>query len=183
MRMSIRRRKTKGRALPGPKVAMLGVAMAAFATMPATLAAETGPAGTWLTESGNAKVHIAPCTDIQGARAVARDPDGVGAGVEYCGEIVWLAEPLNAEGEPVTDANNPEPALRDRPVLGLVILYGFVAPEEGEPWEGGRIYNPEDGETYRAVMTVRDGGRRLGVRGYVGLPLLGQTQVWTRDAP
>lgn len=142
-----------------------------------SVAQAADPTGVWLTEDGDAKVRIAACDALPAAAGRESEPQ------EHCGEIVWLAEPTNPQGRPVVDRNNPDPALRERPILGLLILHGFVAAPPGEPWEGGRIYNPKDGEVYRAVLTPRDGGDRLEVRGYVGLPLFGQTQVWSRHAP
>lgn len=133
--------------------------------------------GIWLTGDGDARVHIAACSELSAAADRESGPQ------EHCGEIVWLQDPLTPEGSPAVDRNNPDPALRERPILGLVILHDFTPAPPGEPWEGGRIYNPKDGEVYRAVLTPRDGGDRLEVRGYVGLPLFGQTQVWTRHAP
>ncbi|MDP6689178.1 MAG: DUF2147 domain-containing protein, partial [Alphaproteobacteria bacterium] len=54
-----------------------------------------------------------------------------------------------------------------------------MAGEEANVWNDGTIYNPEDGEIYSCTMTLVD-GRTLKVRGDVGLPLFGKTQVWTR---
>lgn len=122
--------------------------------------ADVGPIGVWLTESGSGHVEIAPC------------------GPALCGKIVWLKEPLTEKGEPKTDRHNPDEALRPRPILGLPMLDGFVAASGGG-WEGGTIYNPEEGKTYKCVMSLDD-PNKLRVRGYVGIPLLGKTQIWTR---
>jgi len=46
-------------------------------------------------------------------------------------------------------------------------------------WEGGRIYNPEDGRKYRCKLWL-DGENRLKLRGYVGMSLLGKTETWIR---
>jgi len=134
---------------------------ALFALLFATATqADTSPVGIWLTESGSGHVEIAPC------------------GARLCGKIVWLKEPLTEKGEPKTDGNNPNEAQRQRPILGLAMLEGFVPATSGG-WEGGTIYNPEDGKTYKCVLALED-SNRLRVRGYVGIPLLGQTQIWTR---
>lgn len=133
--------------------------------------ADQGAEGIWLTEGGRGKVRIAPCGEFPGLR---------GASDDLCGAIVWLQEPDNAAGQPKTDRNNPEPALQDRPIVGLPILAGFKPAAEPGRWEGGRIYNPEDGETYKSTLALRNGGAQLEVRGYVGLPIFGKSQVWTR---
>ena len=118
-------------------------------------------------------------------------PDGKGAvkivhcGTCYCGRIVRLSEPAyppddgqGMGGRPRVDRNNPDPALRSRPALGLQVLDGFAftAPDR---WEGGTIYDPESGNTYkgRLMLTAPD---CLRVRGYIGITLFGRTSVWTR---
>lgn len=123
--------------------------------------AET-PVGTWLTEEGKSRIEISRC------------------GEELCGRIVWLREPNEPDGSPKLDDENPDPQLRDRPILGLQILSGFTrASEDGTEWEDGTIYNPENGKTYSCTIAVREDGT-LRVRGYVGIPLLGETQIWQR---
>lgn len=116
--------------------------------------------GLWATEGGKSHVEIAPC------------------GEKLCGSIVWLKEPLDDEGAAKTDKNNPDEALRDRPIVGLPLLAGFVPGEAANEWVDGTIYNPEDGETYSCTMTLQSDGS-LKVRGYVGLPIFGKSQIWT----
>ena len=117
--------------------------------------------GVWATEGGKSHVTIASC------------------GGKLCGTIVWLKEPLDDKGEPKHDANNPDAALQDRPIIGLPLLANFVAGEETDVWADGTIYNPEDGEIYSCTLTLLD-AETLKVRGYVGLPLFGKTQIWKR---
>ena len=50
---------------------------------------------------------------------------------------------------------------------------------DGSRFSGGRIVDPEAAKTYRASLTL-DGASRLRVRGYIGIPALGRTQVWMR---
>jgi uncharacterized protein (DUF2147 family) len=105
-------------------------------------------------------------------------------GVDYCGRLSYLKEPLypatNENGmgnKPLVDRKNPNPSLRQRPLLGLTIFQGFHYVGDST-WEGGRIYNPDDGRVYRGRITLW--GDTLKMRGYIGLPLLGRTQIWTR---
>ena len=99
-------------------------------------------------------------------------------GDRLCGRIAALDEPLDEEGKEKLDKNNPEPALQSRPLLGMDLVAGFVRAGK-KKWEDGTIYDPRDGKTYKCVMKLqRDGS--LKVRGYVGIPLLGKTVVWTR---
>jgi uncharacterized protein (DUF2147 family) len=69
------------------------------------------------------------------------------------------------------DDNNPEPALQDRPVLGLELLSDYRF--DGKRWSG-RIYDPKSGNTYSSRMSRA--GERLEIRGYIGVPMLGRTQ-------
>lgn len=124
-------------------------------------AASASAVGLWATEGGKSHVRIAPC------------------GKALCGNIVWLKEPLNDQGKPKVDSENPDEELKKRPILGLKLLNGFLPDEdEAQHWVDGEIYNPEDGETYSCTMTLQEDGS-LKVRGYVGLPLFGKTQIWT----
>jgi uncharacterized protein (DUF2147 family) len=107
-------------------------------------------------------------------------------GAEYCGKISYLQEPEYPQddermpGRPKIDRQNPDPRLRSRPLLGLALMEGFHY-EGSNTWRG-RIYNPEDGRTYKCKLSL-DGKNRLNVRGYLGISLLGRTQNWTRQAP
>jgi uncharacterized protein (DUF2147 family) len=48
-------------------------------------------------------------------------------------------------------------------------------------WNGGTIYDPENGKTYNCKIAIRD-GNKLDVRGYIGISLLGRTETWFRVA-
>jgi uncharacterized protein (DUF2147 family) len=122
----------------------------------ATGAAHAAPApvtGRWLTEEGKAIVEIAPC------------------GAQLCGRIARVLKPR--PGGPAVDANNPDPALRNRPIEGISLLSGFTAA--GDRWKG-RIYDPESGRTYRSELRAE--GTTLKVKGCWGPFCRGQD--WTR---
>ena len=96
---------------------------------------------------------------------------------EYlCGRLVSLTVPFDDDGAPRKDNNNADESLRDRPLAGIEFLTGFTYDESKESWSGGRIYNARDGKTYQSTMIFKDG--ELKVRGFVGIPLFGQTDVW-----
>lgn len=98
-------------------------------------------------------------------------------GATYSGSIIFLKVPLEKDGTPKLDKENPDPSKRKQPILGLEFLTGF-SYSNGQ-WTGGTIYDPESGKTYTAKMYFT--GENLEVRGYVlGLPFLGRSQIWTR---
>ena len=99
------------------------------------------------------------------------------SGNDYNGKIVWLAEPDGPDGNPATDSNNPDKALRSRQLLGLNMLSGLKA--NGTEYSGGKIYHPGNGKTYNCSMTVE--GDVLKVRGSLDKKgLLGRTMDWFR---
>ncbi len=65
---------------------------------------------------------------------------------------------------------------KDQPIVGMVILWGLS--RDGQKWSGGHILDPDNGSTYRCFLEPAEGGAKLKVRGYIGLALLGRTQVW-----
>jgi uncharacterized protein (DUF2147 family) len=69
---------------------------------------------------------------------------------------------------------------KNQPKIGLEIIRGGRKAEGKDVWEGGKILDPENGKQYSLRLTPLDAGRKLEVRGYIGAPLLGRTQVWHR---
>jgi uncharacterized protein (DUF2147 family) len=96
----------------------------------------------------------------------------------YYGKIIWLKNPLNEYGRPRLDKKNQNEQLRNKPLIGSVMLRDFVFDEEDQ-WSGGRIYNPEDGKEYRAHLKLKD-PRTLSVRGYIGFSWIGKTDMWLK---
>lgn len=76
------------------------------------------------------------------------------------------------------DNKNPDASLRSRSLCGLVIGTQFQASDSSHA-SGGRVYDPKSGNTYRGGMALD--GEVLHLRGYVGLPLFGRTEVWRRN--
>ncbi len=81
-------------------------------------------------------------------------------------------------GKEKVDRENPDPALRSRPVIGLRIFEGFTYDGDGR-WKNGTIYDPASGKTYSCKIRLQDDGS-LKVRGFIGISLLGRTEIWTR---
>ena len=62
-------------------------------------------------------------------------------------------------------------------ILGMVIIRNFHP--EGEDWVGGTVVDPENGKEYKGKIWS-EGNDKLHMRGYIGISLLGRTEVWTR---
>jgi uncharacterized protein (DUF2147 family) len=118
------------------------------------------PTGLWYAEGGAAQVAIEPCGD------------------GLCGRVASLRSPFDEDGCDLRDKYNPDPTLRDRRVEGLTILWG-LRPTSDETWDGGQIYDPSSGATYRCTAGFLDPDR-LWLRGYLGIRLLGRTTTWVR---
>ena len=124
----------------------------------------------------------------------ATDPEGAGGqahveifvdGDRYAGKIVWLVQPVYPDddeqgmaGQPKVDRENPDPGLRERPIIGLQMLEGFRYAGKGT-WHKGTIYDPDNGKTYKSKLRLSEEGV-LKVRGYIGFSFIGRTSIWTR---
>ena len=67
--------------------------------------------------------------------------------------------------------------LKDKPVLGMIIIRDF-RPQD-DRWVGGTVLDPKNGKIYKGKIWAV-GADRLRMRGFVGIPLLGRSQTWTR---
>jgi uncharacterized protein (DUF2147 family) len=72
-----------------------------------------------------------------------------------------------------------EGANKDQPVLGMTIINGLK--KDDDSWSGGTVLDPHNGKTYKAKITMKDDGKKLEMRGYIGMPLLGRSQTWLRE--
>jgi len=92
------------------------------------------PLGTWAMEGGKVTVQVSSC------------------GGALCGRIIGLNKPFDKHGNPKLDKDNPDPALRRRPVIGLTLFRDMKQTGDNQ-WEG-QIYVPDDGRTYDAIVYV-----------------------------
>lgn len=97
-------------------------------------------------------------------------------GAEYIGKITWLKD-QTPEGKPILDAQNSDPKLRTRPILGLSILDGLKFSDG--VWKNGEIYDPKNGKTYSCEVKLKS-DKILEVKGYIGFSFVGRTVEWTR---
>ncbi len=87
----------------------------------------------------------------------------------------YIAGSVN--GSVKEDVKNPDNAQRGKNLLHKPIIQNLKF--DGKVWTGGTIYNPNDGNTYSVTITPGD-GNTLYLRGFLGLPMFGMTQTWTR---
>jgi uncharacterized protein (DUF2147 family) len=117
------------------------------------------PAGVWFIEPDSA-LRIFDCGGL------------------LCGSVVWLRNVHDPAGQIQRDKNNPDPALRQRLVCGLTVLWG-LRPNGAGKWTGGWFYNPDDGTTYRSSAVIRSADTIV-ARIYLGIPLFGETRILRR---
>ena len=110
--------------------------------------------GEWMNEQKDAKFQIIK-------------QDG-----SYFGKIIW------GTGDQNKDSKNPDSKLRNRALIGLVILKNFVFDGKNT-WEDGTIYDPREGKTYSCNITLK-GINQMHLRGFVGISLFGRTEIWHR---
>ena len=133
----------------------------------ATLAqAQNSPVGRWKTiddATGKPKSLI----------EITPQPDGTLQGVV---RLVYFSD--QGTNDPI--CKKCEGERHDQPVVGMTVLWGVK--QDGSSWDGGQILDPGNGKTYKVKLTLADGGQKLDVRGYIGMPMLGRTQTWVRKA-
>jgi uncharacterized protein (DUF2147 family) len=99
---------------------------------------------------------------------------------ENNGELRGKIEKLFLDiGEKNPKCNKCEGAQKDQPIIGMTILSGMK--QEGTEYGDGQILDPANGKVYKSRMSLADNGKKLNVRGYIGMPMLGRTQTWLRE--
>lgn len=94
------------------------------------------------------------------------------SGGEYYGKLSWIKDAAKL------DDKNPEPALRKRKLLNMIILTKLNYYADNREWQDGKIYDAESGKTYKCKAWLD--GSDLMLRGYVGVSLIGRTEKFTR---
>ena len=95
---------------------------------------------------------------------------------EYLGTVVAVFSPPAESSNPLCEECKGE--LKNKPIVGMTILRGVKRSPDG--YSAGEILDPDEGRMYRCRIALIDGGRKLDVRGYVGIPLFGRSQTWIR---
>jgi uncharacterized protein (DUF2147 family) len=147
------------------RIFMVKVLLATVFMVSALFAATDSVVGTWKTiddETGNVK-SLVEITEDNG---------------EYKGKIVKLFRKADEDQDPKCDKCSGDK--KDKPMLGLEILWGLKKDSDGK-YAGGEIMDPKKGKTYSCKMELVDDGKKLKVRGFLGFSLLGRTQTWERQ--
>jgi uncharacterized protein (DUF2147 family) len=142
---------------------ILTATIAALLSMSAW-AADNSPIGLWKTiddETGKPK-SLVRITESNG---------------EFKGKIEKLFRPADQDQNP--KCVKCEDANKDQPIIGMTILTGMK--QDGDEYSGGHILDPNKGKIYKSKMSVIEDGKKLKLRGYIGTPLLGRTQIWLRE--
>lgn len=137
------------------------VAAAACIVLPA-LAQSMSPVGAWNTIDDETKK----------VKSVVRitEKDGV-----ISGAVEKIIDPAK-QGSKCDECPADDPR-KGKPVIGMTIL-SDLKKESDTVWSGGKILDPNNGKTYRCTVNVIEQGRKLEMRGYVGI--FYRTQVWER---
>lgn len=142
----------------------VAVALATLLSMPAAGAADASPVGLWKN-----------IDDVSGKpKALIRISENKG---ELEGRIEQLFRPADEDQNP--KCVKCEGVLKDQPIIGMVFMSGLK--KSGDAYTGGEILDPDNGKVYKSKLTLVDGGKKVNVRGYIGIPMLGRSQVWIRQ--
>jgi len=116
--------------------------------------------GIWVPAKGTSQVRIFKATNGK-----------------YYGKVEWLKEDKEK-----LDVNNPDEKLRDKKVWGLMILKDFVYNTDKNRWEGGTVYDPDNGKTYDCYMWFNGNENTMTLKGYVlGMKFIGRAEDWKRE--
>ena len=132
------------------------VLLASGAASSSVAAGPASPVGVWMTGDNHGLVEVYAC------------------GARLCGKIL-TSDQLKADPT-LKDTENKDPALRGRPLKGLVFMTGFAG---GPPrWTGGSLYRPSNGSLYQGSIEMTD-ANTLKLKGCIVAPLCANP-VWTR---
>lgn len=112
--------------------------------------------GRWITEDKSGVIEISKSGELYQGKVVGGEKQGDGL-----------------------DSKNPDPALRNRELMGMVVLKNLKV--EGGKFVGGEVYDPNSGNTYKAKAELMEDGR-LKLRGFIGISLFGRNEIWTRES-
>ena len=100
--------------------------------------------------------------------------------VEENGEYKGIVEKgLREDDNPERVCEKCDAPRKNQKIHGMTFMWGLK--KDGNEFKGGEILDPENGKIYRCKMKLVDGGKKLDVRGFIGIALIGRTQTWWRQ--
>jgi uncharacterized protein (DUF2147 family) len=117
--------------------------------------------GIWMPAKGTSQVRIFKATNGK-----------------YYGKVEWLETDKDK-----LDVNNPDKEQQSKKIWGLMILKDFSYNAGKDRWEGGTVYDPDNGKTYDCFMWFDGDDNKMTLKGYVlGMKFVGRAEDWTREA-
>lgn len=118
--------------------------------------------GIWVPAKGTSQIRIFKATNGK-----------------YYGKVEWLETEKDK-----LDVNNPDEKQRDKKIFGLMILKDFSYNADKKRWDGGTVYDPDNGKTYDCYMWFDSGNDNImTLKGYVlGMKFVGRSEEWTRES-
>ncbi len=113
--------------------------------------------GKWITDNGDSQIEF-------------YQKEG-----KYYGKIIWLKEPLKPDGTAKTDIKNPNPAMRNSSIMGLVIV-SELEFKNGQ-FVNGKIYSPKEGKTLDCAI-LSENERELKIT--ISKSLFSTSRIWKR---
>ena len=123
--------------------------------------AQATPAGVWKTIDDETKQE----------KSLVRVSEAAGV---ISGKIDKLLDPAKQESK----CDKCSDARKDQPITGMTIIEGVKKAAGEDYWDSGTILDPNNGKTYKVRLTLKDGGKTLEVRGFIGF--LYRNQTWHR---
>ncbi|WP_343627539.1 DUF2147 domain-containing protein [Roseateles sp.] len=100
---------------------------------------------------------------------------------EVGGVLMGKIEKITDPTKQTAKCDECEDDRKGQPIIGMTIIRNVKKNSgDAELWDGGDILDPSNGKVYRVRLKPVDGGKKLEVRGFIGMPLLGRTQTWIR---
>ncbi len=142
------------------KTLLITLALTAAAS---TALAQATPVGLWKT--------IDDVSKAEKSQVRISDVGGV-----LTGKVEKIADPAKQDSTCLECSDER----KDQKVLGMTIIRGAKHDADKGRWDGGEILDPNNGKVYKLLLKPIDGGKKLEVRGFIGVALLGRTQTWIR---
>ena len=145
---------------------MLKIALAGAVFLAHTMVlAQATPAGLWKTIDDETKKE----------KSLIRVTESGGV---FTGKLEKFLDP-ETKADALCDKCSDE--RKDKPIMGMTLIRNVKKnADEVAQFDGGDILDPNKGKVYKVLMKPMYGGKQMEVRGYIGAPILGRTQTWTR---